>query len=546
MTASGKPLLANDPHLGAQIPSLWYLAHLSAGGFDVIGATLPGTPVIAIGRNRFIAWGETNVQGDVQDLFREHLDPTGTRVEFRGAQEPLQIVRETIVVKGAAPIALDVRISRHGPLISDAINANNAASTRIPKPAPLEPLAFRWTALDREDATIVAFMRLNDAHNWTEFTAALRGFAVPPQNFVYADVDGHIGYYAPGHFPVRASGDGSIAADGWTGLAEWDGWVPFDELPHTFDPPEHFIVSANEKLVPPNYPHAIAGEWTEPYRAQRIVDLLTQKHKQTVADFATIQSDTYSLHAQALLPVLLARVHPANAQDDQAVSMLRQWNRDARGDSAAAAIFQAWYYELLHALAIDELGPQLMASYQELDRNSYISRFLMRALATKDNPWCDDLRTPPKETCDDVALAALHAGLARLTAQLGSDVTRWRWDGVHRAVFAHSTLDTVPVLGRLLRRTAPHGGDWSTINVGPVFAPRPFEQHSLPGYRQIVDLSPANDSLFLDAVGQSGHVLSPRYDDALQDWSAGRHKKMRMDRAEIEQDAIGHLRLTPR
>jgi penicillin amidase len=232
----------------------------------------------------------------------------------------------------------------------------------------------------------------------------------------------------------------------------------------------------------------------------------------------TIQSDTLSLHAQALLPVLLARVHPATAQDDQAVTTLRQWNHDARGDSAAPAIFQAWYYELLPAIAGDELGPKLTANYQELDRQSYVSRFLMHTLATPDNPWCDDVRTPAKETCDEVALAALRAGLARLTSQLGADATRWRWDGVHKAVFAHSTLDTVPVLRRMLRRTAPHGGDWSTVNVGPVFAPRPFEQHSVPGYRQIIDLSPANDSRFLDAVGQSGHVLSPRYDDALQDW----------------------------
>ena len=331
MTASGKPLLANDPHLGAQIPSLWYLAHLSAGDFDVIGATLPGAPAVAIGRNRFIAWGETNVMADVQDLYRERIDPTGTLVEFRGAQEPLRLVTETIAVKGAQPIQLAVRISRHGPLISDAINANNAESTHVPKPAPLEPLAFRWTALDPDDTTIASFLHLNDARNWNEFTAALRDFVVPSQNFVYADVDGHIGYYAPGRFPVRASGDGSIAAEGWSGLAEWTGWVPFDELPHTFDPPEHFIVTANDRPVP-----AISAPAQR--RVDRAVsarsassDLLRQKQRLTPDDFAAIQADTFSLHAQALLPILLARVHPRSAQAEQAVAMLRQWNRDATG-----------------------------------------------------------------------------------------------------------------------------------------------------------------------------------------------------------------------
>ena len=309
MTASGKPLLANDPHLDAQIPSLWYLAHLSAGDYDVIGATLPGAPAVVIGRNRFIAWGETNVMADVQDLYAEP------------PQEPLRTIKETIVVQGAPPVILDVRISRHGPIISDAINANNSSAKPQPdQPGLLEPLAFRWTALDAEDTTVTAILRLNEARNWSDFTSALRDFVVPAQNFVYADVDGHIGYYAPGHFPIRKDG-------------EWTGWIPFDELPHAFDPPEHFIVSANNKVTPDSYPHAIEGEWIEPYRAQRIVDRLTSKAKMTPDDFASIQADTYSLHAKALLPILLERVHPLDAQDTRAVEILRQWNYDARGDS---------------------------------------------------------------------------------------------------------------------------------------------------------------------------------------------------------------------
>jgi len=366
---------------------------------------------------------------------------------------------------------------------------------------------------------------------------------VPAQNFVYADVSGHIGYYAPGRFPVRAAGDGSQIADGWTGEAEWTGWIPFDGLPHTYDPPEHSVVSANEKAVA--YDNGVGGEWIEPYRAQRIVDRLREKPKLTIDDFASIQADTFSLHAKALLPLLLQRVRPVDAADARAVELLRQWNLDARGDQAAPAIFQAWYYELLPSIAGDELGPVLTPDYMGLDRNSYRSRFLLNVLATRDNVWCDDVRTPARETCDDAASAALHAGIARLSKQLGSDITAWRWDAAHHAVFGHSALDTVPVLGRLLRRTVPHGGDWSTVDVGPTVADQLYEQHSVPGYRQIVDLSPANDSRFLDAVGQSGHVLSSHYDDALQLWSVHTYRKMRMDRADVERGAIGHLRLQP-
>jgi penicillin amidase len=548
MTATGKPLLANDPHLDAQIPSLWYLAHLSAGDFDVIGATLPGAPAVAIGRNKFIAWGETNVAVDVQDLYHERIDQTGRFAEYQGRAEPLRFVQETIRVKGSAPINVMVRITRHGPLISDAINENNRTANRpVGKPpALIEPLAFRWTALDPEDSTVTSFLRLNEARNWNEFTSALSDFVVPAQNFVYADVDGHIGYYAPGHFPVRGRSDGTSAAEGWTSDDEWKGWVPFDQLPHTFDPPEHYVVTANEKVTPPSYPHVIDGEFSDPYRAQRIIDRLQQTKRLKVDDFASIQADTYSLHAKTLVPILLDRVHPIDARDGQAVEMLRQWNFDARGDSAAAAIFQAWFFELPIALVADKLGSQLTTDYLALDRNSYRSRFVINTLSTKDNSWCDNVQTSKQETCDDVASQTLHTAMERLTRTLGDDVRSWRWDELHRAIFAHAVFNPVPILGRWLRREVPHGGDWSTVNVGPVFAPRPFEQHAVPGYRQIVDLSPANDSRFIEAVGQSGHPLSPHYDDALELWAAGKYRKMRMDRSEIESGAIGRLKLVPK
>jgi penicillin amidase len=547
MTATGKPLLANDPHLDAQIPSLWYLAHLSAGDFDVIGATLPGAPAVVIGRNKFIAWGETNVMADVQDLYRERIDRTGRFAEFRGQAEPLHFVQETIRVKGRAPVNMIVRITRHGPLISDAINENNRATTLPPaKPAVVEPLAFRWTALDPEDSTVMSILGVNQARNWKEFTGALSDFVVPAQNFVYADVDGHIGYYAPGHYPIRGRGDGTSVAEGWTGDDEWKGWVPFEELPHAFDPPEHYIVSANEKLVPTSYPHAIGGEFSDPYRAQRIIDRLRQPGKLTPDDFASIQADTYSLHAKTLVPILLNHVHPIDARDGQALAILRQWNFDARGDSAASAIFQGWFYELPIALVADKLGSQLTTDYLALDRSSYRSRFVINTLSANDNLWCDNVQTPKQETCDDIVSLALHGAMERLTTTLGDDMRSWRWDDVHRAIFAHAVFNPLPILGRWLRREVPHGGDWSTVDAGPVFAPRPFEQHAIAGYRQIVDLSPTNDSRFLEAVGQSGHRLSPHYDDALELWATRRYRKMRLDRGEIERGATGHLRLMPR
>jgi penicillin amidase len=550
LTASGKPLLANDPHLGTRLPSTWYLAHVSAGDFDVIGGTFPGTPAVALGRNRFIAWGATNVAADVEDLFRERLDSSGTRSEFRGAQEPILVVPETIVVKGAAPVQVNVRVTRHGPLVSDAINANNAESKASPKPQPLEPLAFRWTALDPDDSTLASFLKVNEARNWSEFTDALRGYVVPSQNFVYADIEGHIGYYAPGRIPLRASGDGSHPAEGWSGAAEWTGWVPFEDLPHLFDPPEHVIVTANHRPEPASYRYNLGVDWTEPYRAHRIHDLLAASgqapatgHRLTPDDFARIQADTLSLHARTLLPLLLSHTRSVDPVDRPAVDRLRQWNFDATGDSVAAALFQAWFLRLTPVLVGDTLDPATSELYQ--GKFSFVSRFLVNTLSgPTDNPWCDDAKTAQRETCDDAVATALRHGVEDLKRRLGSDMGRWRWDAVHIALFPHA-LDSVAALRPWLSRSMGIGGDWSTVNVGVSAADHPYEVHTVPGYREIIDLSPANDSRFLDAVGESGHFLSPHYADFMNDWRAVAHRKMRMSHADIDREALGHLRLVP-
>jgi len=538
MTASGKPMLANDPHLSTRIPSTWYLAHLSAPDFEVIGGTLPGAPAVVLGRNRRIAWGMTNVAADVEDLFREHIDASGRTAEFRGAQEPLTIVPETIVVKGQEPIHLDVRITRHGPLISDALNAINAASPKTPKAPPLEPLAFRWTALDPDDSTIVAVLKVNEASNWTEFVDALRSFVVPSQNFVYADVDGHIGYYAPGHIPIRASGDGTVPADGWSGEAEWTGWVPFEDLPHLSDPPDHFIVTANHRPAPADYKYNLGVEWYEPYRAQRIVDMLKGKTKLTPNDFATIQADTLSLHAEQLLPLLAQHVHPDTDADHRALTILQAWDHRATADSAATAIFEAWFYQLAPAFVGEQLGPLVTETYN--GKSTFVTRFLINTL-NGSTAWGLDAKRR-----DDLVTRALHDGVADLEKRMGGDMSRWRWDTIHRAVFPHQGLDAVAALRPLLSRSIASAGDWSTVNVGTVDAAAIYEQHLIPGYREIIDLSAANDSRFADAVGQSGHFLSPHYDDRLVDWQQVRHLPMRMTREAVEQGATGHLHLNPR
>ena len=292
--------------------------------------------------------------------------PPGNWPRSRGKLEPLQVIPETIRIRGRNDVHLDVRISRHGPLVSDAINANNLASP-IPARqalAPLEPLAFRWTALDADDSTLAAMLKISEAHSWSDFTEALREFVVPSQNFVYADTAGHIGYYAPGRIPIRSSGDGSLPSAGWTGESEWTGWIPFEDLPHTFDPPGHVIVTANQRPMPASYPYLLGLDWPESYRARRIANLLVDRPKLNPDDFAAIQRDTLSLHAQTILPLLLSLARPDGAAATDAIRMLRRWNYDARPESAAAAIYEAWFLHLAPMLLGNRLGRLTTDSYQ--------------------------------------------------------------------------------------------------------------------------------------------------------------------------------------
>jgi penicillin amidase len=326
---------------------------------------------------------------------------------------------------------------------------------------------------------------------------------------------------------------------------EWTGWVPFEELPHAYDPPDHAIVTANHRPAPASYAHLIGLEFPEPYRAARLNDLLRIDRKLSVEDFRQFQADTLSPHARMLLPLLLQHVSTDDPRLAPALDLVRRWDHDARGDSAAAAVFQAWFLALAPALAGDELGPRALEGYQ--GRFSYVTRFVAATLSQGESDWCDDVTTQlRRESCRDTVTRALQAGLTTMSEALGGDPMRWRWDRAHRAVFPHQGLDAVRLLRPLLSRSVPAAGDWSTVNVGPVNTDQPFDQTEIPGYRQIIDLSPANDSRFSDSVGQSGHFLSRHYDDALEDWRAVRHRRMRTNRGEIEQGAVGTLTLRPR
>jgi len=334
-TSTGKPILADDPHLGLSAPMLWYLADVQGPTLHAIGASIPGLPGIVIGRNERVAWGVTNVNPDVQDLF----------VEAPGA--PLQSRTEVVRVKGKPDVKLTVQWSAHGPVVARSDEWGDRESRAV---------TLQWTALEPGDTTFDAFLGLNYARNWTEFRQALGSYVAPSQNFVYADVDGNIGYVAPGRVPVRTPGwDGSLPVPD-DSAHRWTGYVPFSQLPQVYNPQDGLVVTANNRVAPDTYRPFLAGSrmWAEPYRAERILQLLNPGHPLSPADVMAAQLDTFSLVWRDLKPLLLA-TRPDGALSTQALALLRDWDGHETLQSVQASIFEAWLAQL-QRMAQDELG----------------------------------------------------------------------------------------------------------------------------------------------------------------------------------------------
>lgn len=523
-TQSGKPILANDPHLGIQMPSIWYEIHLSGGGLDVIGVSFPGVPGVIIGHNRRIAWGVTNAGPDVQDLYIETINPQNPRqVEFKGQWEDAQVFREEIKVKGEASRTVEVMVTRHGPVVTPVMKGVT------------QTLALRWTAL--EPGTIFKSVRLlNQAQNWEQFREALAYWDVPSQNFVYADVEGNIGYQMPGRVPIRAKGDGSVPVPG-TGDYEWLGWIPYDELPRSFNPAKGYVVTANNAVVPPTYKYFISKEWAAPYRAMRIEAMIKAKGSLSVQDMRDIQADVTTIPGQELAGYLV-RLAPVDERGKKALEALRGWDGRLTTDTVAGSIVEATMIRAMRNTFGDELG-DLVERYMGPG-----VPVLLRLLPQTDSPWWDNVTTPQKETRDDILLLSLNQALDDLTARLGNNMADWHWGKLHTATFAHPLGSVQPL--NLVFNKGPYanGGSGFTPN-NAAYSLKTFSQSIVPSYRQIIDLSDLNRSLFQHTTGQSGNPFSKHYADFIEDWVAVRHHPMYFSRADIEANQEGKLMLLP-
>ncbi len=540
-TVGGKPLLANDPHLGLTVPAVWYFAHLDIAGKGVIGATLPGVPSIVLGRTDRIAWGFTNTGPDIQDLYVEKIDPENPANYLTpNGSEAFETRTEVISIKDAEPVELVVRATRHGPVISDVLDRTAGV------PAAETVLAMAWTALRDDDRTVQAGLKLMAAEDWDGFVAALRDFHVPQQNIVYADVDGNIGFYAPARVPIRKpenAARGMMPVPGWEAGNDWAGWIPFDELPHAFNPAGGVVATANNKIVPEGYRYHLTNEWHPPYRVARIAELLAEREVHSVASFKAIQADVRSAMAREMLPLLLT-TQATSIVGKIALRRLAAWDGTMAGGRVEPTIFVAWMRELNRLLFADELG-ELFDQFW-----AYRPIFVANVLSDHQGQgrWCDDVDTATVESCRTVLAQSLERALADLERRYGGDSDEWRWDRVHVALSEHRPFSKLPLLRELFELQVPFPGGQYTINRASnrlASARDPFATVHGPSMRAIYDLAKPDSSVFIHSTGQSGNPLSPLYTNFKDLWAGVDYVPMTMRRADIERDALGTLVLKP-
>ena len=560
LTASGRPILANDPHLGASMPGIWYQMGLHCScGYEAGGFTFSGVPGIVIGHNARIAWGFTNLDPDVSDLYLERID--GDRYQVDGEWRDLQRREETLRVAGGEPVTINVRSSSHGPLLSDASeDLRKLAGNDLPPPAGAAErsprssggipegtaVALRWTALD-PGRTVDALFALNRAGNWTEFRAAAALFEVPAQNIVYADVDGNIGYQSPGKVPIRGKGDGRWMAPGWDSAYDWTGYLPFAELPSVYNPPRGYVVTANQAVIGPQYQPLLTTDWGYGSRSQRIDDLIADAASDggiSVRDVARIQFDNANPMAPVLVPALLNV--PAGGLADglvrRARELLRGWDYQQGEASAPAAFFNAVWRHLLRR-GFDELPAEYLP-----DGGDRWFEVVRNLLGEPDSRWWDATDTARVETAPEILAAAMADAADELRRDQGDDPAGWQWGRMHTLTLRNQSFGTsgIGVVEWLFNGPpTPVAGGGAIVNATSWNAAEGYEVTAAPSMRMIADMSNLDGSRWIQLTGNSGHAFHPNYDDQFELWRRGETLPWRWDRESIADAAIETLILQP-
>lgn len=532
-----RPLLANDPHLPPIFPSIWYENHLVGGRYNVTGFSTPGVPGVLIGHNDHIAWGITNAFTDIQDVYIERFHPQDPlRYEQNGRWHRAEQVNETIHIRGRQPLTVPVRYTHHGPIITALLHNEE------------RDLALCWTC-HQPNNHLSSALKLNRAADWASFNEALRDWAFPPQNMVYADVTGNIGYTVPGQIPLRQHGNGMTPAPGWDGRYDWQEQIPHENLPRTLNPPTGVIATANNRVVDASYPHWLTGEWLSPYRAARILQRLQQDTPLSVSDHLAIQQDTVSLVAQRFLPLVLPHLAEQQLDGDLArgCQLLQAWSGDMTVDSVAPTLYFGWLVHLTRVVMEQALGAKLCDQLLSKTAVSQSPGNPFHAIAYE--RLLEWLETTPPDWVGSITqhiFPSYVKTFAVLRQQFGASWKGWEWGKLHRLHVRHP-LTAVPLLGRFWQpRSIPVPGSAETINqtaVPPQFPPEPVEM--IASCRMVLDVGAWDNSLVALPGGQSAYVNSEHYQDGLERWKNGRYRPMLFSRHCIEAAAKDRTWLHP-
>lgn len=563
-TETGKPMLANDPHLGIQMPSIWYQIGLHCNQvsadcpYDVVGFTFPGVPGVVIGHNARIAWGVTNVGPDTQDLYIIKTDPNDdTKYELDGKTVDMQIVNETIKIGGSDQTReVRVRITRWGPIITDSTVGKDTAGADENR-----PLALRWAATEQPKRLLSSVLAINRATDWNSFRAAVALWDAPAQNLVYADVDGNIGYQTPGLNPIRAKGhSGLTPVDGSTTQYDWKGYIPFENLPYLYNPPRGYISTANQAVVPMEFYTQIANElgdkygkdsnyalgyqWAYGYRGKRISDLIEATPKHTIQTISKIQGDNYNSAAATVLPVAIPIMTSAADVPPEVTGWLGVWTDYQNAmDEGQPALFEAFWNELCQRTWGDQLGYST--------NGSNLITAMKALLNDPSNVWWDDINTTDKvETRDDILKQAYSAAYKNVSQRLGSEFKKWKWGDLHTATFVSNPLGQsgISVIESFVNGgpVATSGGQEIVNATSDSWADTTtFRVRNIPSMRMVVDLSNLDQSIWIHSTGQSGHPTSFHYRDLIDKWRLIQYTPMLFTRAAVTRAGGDKLTLSP-
>lgn len=530
-SSSGKPIIANDPHLAFQVPGKWYIIVIRSDNLNVEGFSIPGLPAIVIGKNKNISWALTNVMADDSDYYIEKFDSSNTKYLLDGNWRDLQIEKDTIFVKDSLNAEIEIKLTHRGPVVSEAHAFNELFPNELQNKANI---SMRWTAHEFSDE-VKGILKINKAKNWNEFLDGVKEFTVPGQNFIYADDEGNIGYICAARLPIRQSVSPTLVYDGTTSASDWKGFVPFEEMPKLFNPAQNYIASANNKTIS-NYKYHISNLWEPSSRIERINEFLRSKEIFSEEDFKVLQMDFTSHYAMKIVPYILNAFKNAKVDDENlktTLELLQKWDFVLDAKSQTPAIYNVFLVHLLKNIFEDEMGEELFNEYIFLANIPY--RVILELLEKPRSTWFNNINTNEVENRDDIIRLSLVDALVFLEEKFGKNLATWQWGELHQIEFKHFFDGVNPIIDNIVNvGPFPIGGDGTTVFNTEYSFTEPYLNRLGPSMRYIFDFSKPDEFLYVLPTGQSGHIISPNYKNMTKHWLAGNYIKIKTDKSSIE------------